>query len=43
MMWQRIVRRIGGLYEIGPLSIGIFDNGAMIAWRRVVRWEWPGP
>jgi hypothetical protein len=38
--WARVVRRIGGVYEVGPLLVAITDQGALWAWRRVVRGSW---
>ncbi len=38
-MYLRLVKIIGGLYDIGPLSIGIFDKSVMLCWHRVIKWQ----
>lgn len=38
--WARVVCRVGGTYELGPLLISIHDHGACWAWRSVVKGEW---
>lgn len=38
-LWLWVVRRVGGLHDIGALGVGIFDDGLAICWRRVVKWE----
>lgn len=40
-MWRFIVHRIGGLHDFGRLSIGIFDQGFLIGWDRIVKFEIP--
>lgn len=40
-VWRFIVRRVGGLHDFGKLSIGIFDQGFMFAWNRIVKFEIP--
>lgn len=39
-MWKQIVRQIGGVHEIGRLTIVIHDRGAYVAWDQVVQLEW---
>jgi hypothetical protein len=34
MMRQAIVRLTGGVIEIGPLGIWMFDDGLCVTWRR---------
>ena len=38
--WARVVRWFGGDVEVGPLLVAITDRGALLAWRRVIKWEW---
>ena len=38
--WLAFVKRFGGLYEVGPVMVGVVDDGLFLAVRRVIRWEW---
>ena len=41
-MWRRLVDLIpgGGFYDVGRASLCIHDNGVLVAWDRVIKWEW---
>ena len=38
--WRSVVRLIGGIYRLGRLHLMVHDDGAFIAWRQVIQWEW---
>lgn len=40
--WRRIlVARIGGVHMLGPLWLVVHDAGLTVAWRQIVKFDWP--
>jgi hypothetical protein len=38
--WDGFVGRFGGTYDCGPLGLIIVDQGMMLTWRSIIKWEW---
>jgi len=46
MLWNLIVRAVGGLYEYerdpdNSWFVGIYDDGIIYGRQRAIKWEWP--
>ena len=40
-IWRLVTRCIGGVHMFGPLWVVAHDHGLTIAWKQIVRYDWP--
>lgn len=42
-MWRIVLKLVGGVHEVGNLSLCVHDRGVIVAWRQVICAEWHRP